>query len=163
MSTRRAASLQVILHPVPKQLKVKFVVLVQPAHLLVLELAEKLQHDVIRVRPLAGVLPLRFDHVAELADRDQIVLVLLERFELGDHVVVEEAGRTEVRHRDPVHVDLEVRMPDLVQHVVDKLGERRILLGVPGLKRKEHVRFLVEKADEKNFLPVLWLPFGTFG
>lgn len=129
-------SAEVLLRAVPEQFKVVLVVFVEPSDLLVVQFFEQFQYQIVRVGPLAGVSPLGFDHVPQLAHRYQVVLVLLQGFEFGYHIVVEETGRTEVRHRYPVHVDLGVRMPDLVQQVIDKLRECGILLSVPRLKSK---------------------------
>uniref|UniRef100_A0A182UMV4 Uncharacterized protein n=1 Tax=Anopheles merus TaxID=30066 RepID=A0A182UMV4_ANOME len=98
-----------------EQFEIEPIVVVQSPDLGVVQLREEPGEHVVRVRPLAGVLPLRLNHTVQVADRDQIVLVLLERLELRYHIVMEEAGRAEVRHRHPVHVDLVVRMLDLVQ------------------------------------------------
>uniref|UniRef100_A0A182Q434 Uncharacterized protein n=1 Tax=Anopheles farauti TaxID=69004 RepID=A0A182Q434_9DIPT len=103
---------------IAKQLEIEPIVVVEPPDLCRVQFGEELEQHVVGVGALAGVLPLRFDHTVQPADRDQIVLVLLERLELRYHIVMEEAGRAEVRHRHPVHVDLVVRVFDLVQQTV---------------------------------------------
>uniref|UniRef100_A0A182IV27 Uncharacterized protein n=1 Tax=Anopheles atroparvus TaxID=41427 RepID=A0A182IV27_ANOAO len=114
-----ALVLEVLLGTVAEQLEIEPVVVVQGADLVTVQLGEELHQYVVGVGALAGVLPLRLDDTVQPTDRYEIVLVLLERLELGDHVVMEEAGRAEVRHRHPVHVHLEVRMLDLVQQPLD--------------------------------------------
>lgn len=129
-------SAEVVIRAVSEQFEVVLVVLVQAPDLLVNQFGEQFHHQVVGVGPLAGVPPLGLYHVPQLRHRYQVVLVLLQGFEFGYHIVMEETGRTEVRHRNPVHVDLGVRMPDLVQQVIDKLRERGILLGIPRLQKK---------------------------
>lgn len=119
--------LKVLLGTVTEKLEIEPIVIVQTPDLSAVQLGEKLHQNVVGVRTLAGILPLRFDDTVKTADRYQIVLVFLERLKFGYHIVMEEAGRAEVRHRHPVHVDLEVRMLDLVQQVIDELGERWML------------------------------------
>uniref|UniRef100_A0A182LSE0 Uncharacterized protein n=1 Tax=Anopheles culicifacies TaxID=139723 RepID=A0A182LSE0_9DIPT len=82
------------------------------------QLREELHQHIVRVCTLAGIFPLRLDHTVQMADRDEIVLILLERLELGYHIVMEEAGRAEMRHRHPMHVDLKVWMFHLIQQPV---------------------------------------------
>uniref|UniRef100_A0A182WKU8 Uncharacterized protein n=1 Tax=Anopheles minimus TaxID=112268 RepID=A0A182WKU8_9DIPT len=111
----------VLLGTVAEQFEIEPIVIVQSPDLGGVQLREELHQHIVRVCTLAGIFPLRLDDTVQMSDRDQIVLVLLERLELGYHIVMEEAGRAEMRHRHPVHIDLEVWMFHLIQQPFDTM------------------------------------------